>query len=219
MSARLWKTNAPALIQEFAESRRLVAEDVARLLSFARRLEIDPFAIAAARDHSLAPLALADVCIQSVGSAGPANDNPRPGRLMDVSAPPIDRVVAGGTVVSGAGTQPADVLIAGEKIAAIAAPGAVPLPSSVERIDASGKWVLPGMVDVHVHLREPGYVHKEDIGTCTAAAAAGGVTTVFGMPNLNPGHQDPPDPRGALRPLRRQEHRRLEPQPGAQRAG
>ena len=52
MSARLWKTNAPALIQEFAESRRLVAEDVVRLLSFARRLEIDPFDIAAARDHS-----------------------------------------------------------------------------------------------------------------------------------------------------------------------
>ena len=105
---------------------------------------------------------------------------------MAVSAPPIDRVVAGGTVVSGAGTQPADVLIADEKIAAIAAPGAVPLPEGVERIDASGKWVLPGMVDVHVHLREPGYVHKEDISTCTAAAAAGGVTTVFGMPNLNP---------------------------------
>ena len=105
---------------------------------------------------------------------------------MAVSAPVVDRVVTGGTVVSGAGAEPADVLIAGEQIAAIAAPGAIPLPESVERIDATGKWVLPGMVDVHVHLREPGYVHKEDISTCTAAAAAGGVTTVFGMPNLNP---------------------------------
>ena len=105
---------------------------------------------------------------------------------MPSSAPLIDRVVANGTVVSGAGTEHADVLIAGEKIAAIAAPGAIPLPDTVERIDATGKWVLPGMVDVHVHLREPGYVHKEDISTCTAAAAAGGVTTVFGMPNLNP---------------------------------
>ena len=105
---------------------------------------------------------------------------------MPSSAPLIDRVVANGTVVSGAGTEHGDVLIAGEKIAAIAAPGAIPLPDTVERIDATGKWVLPGMVDVHVHLREPGYVHKEDISTCTAAAAAGGVTTVFGMPNLNP---------------------------------
>ena len=98
----------------------------------------------------------------------------------------VDRVIAGGTVITGAGTAEADVLIAGEKIAAVAAPGVLELPESVERIDARGKWVLPGMVDVHVHLREPGYVHKEDISTCTAAAAAGGVTTVFGMPNLNP---------------------------------
>lgn len=98
----------------------------------------------------------------------------------------VDRVIAGGTVITGAGTAEADVLIAGEKIAAVAAPGVLELPESVEVIDARGKWVLPGMVDVHVHLREPGYVHKEDISTCTAAAAAGGVTTVFGMPNLNP---------------------------------
>ena len=98
----------------------------------------------------------------------------------------VDRVIAGGTVITGAGAAEADVLIAGEKIAAVAAPGVLELPESVEVIDARGKWVLPGMVDVHVHLREPGYVHKEDISTCTAAAAAGGVTTVFGMPNLNP---------------------------------
>ena len=56
----------------------------------------------------------------------------------------------------------------------------------METIDATGMYVLPGMIDVHVHLREPGYTHKEDITTGTAAAAAGGVTTVFGMPNLKP---------------------------------
>ena len=98
----------------------------------------------------------------------------------------IDRVIENGDLVAGIGVVKADLLIAGEKIAAIAAPGSVPLHESVERIDATGKWVLPGMIDVHVHLREPGYVHKEDISTCTQAAAAGGVTTVFGMPNLNP---------------------------------
>ena len=100
--------------------------------------------------------------------------------------PRIDRVIENGEIVTGSGVAPGDLLIAGEKIAAVSAPGAVPLHESVERIDATGKWVLPGMVDVHVHLREPGYVHKEDITTCTQAAAAGGVTTVFGMPNLNP---------------------------------
>ena len=105
---------------------------------------------------------------------------------MASDAARIDRVIENGEVVSGAGLLQADLLIAGEKIAAIAAPGSVPLHESVERIDATGKWVLPGMIDVHVHLREPGYVHKEDISTCTQAAAAGGVTTVFGMPNLNP---------------------------------
>lgn len=98
----------------------------------------------------------------------------------------IDRVIENGDLVAGTGVVKADLLIAGEKIAAVAAPGSVPLHESVERIDATGKWVLPGMIDVHVHLREPGYVHKEDISTCTQAAAAGGVTTVFGMPNLNP---------------------------------
>ena len=105
---------------------------------------------------------------------------------MASDAARIDRVIENGEVVSGAGLLQADLLIAGEKIVAIAAPGSVPLHESVERIDATGKWVLPGMIDVHVHLREPGYVHKEDISTCTQAAAAGGVTTVFGMPNLNP---------------------------------
>jgi len=100
--------------------------------------------------------------------------------------PRIDRVIENGEIVTGSGVARGDLLIAGEKIAAVSAPGAIPLHESVERIDATGKWVLPGMVDVHVHLREPGYVHKEDISTCTQAAAAGGVTTVFGMPNLNP---------------------------------
>lgn len=98
----------------------------------------------------------------------------------------LTRIISGGTVITGSGEEAADVLLAGERIAAIATHGAIAVDDSVERIDASGQWVLPGMIDVHVHLREPGYVHKEDVTTCTQAAAAGGVTTVFGMPNLNP---------------------------------
>ncbi|HLT58998.1 MAG TPA: allantoinase AllB [Limnochordales bacterium] len=53
-------------------------------------------------------------------------------------------------------------------------------------IDATGLYVLPGLVDVHVHFREPGLTHKEDFLSGTAAAACGGVTTVLDMPNTKP---------------------------------
>ena len=57
---------------------------------------------------------------------------------------------------------------------------------AAETIDASGLVVAPGLVDVHVHLREPGQTYKETIATGTAAAAAGGFTTVVAMPNTVP---------------------------------
>lgn len=53
-------------------------------------------------------------------------------------------------------------------------------------IDAKGKWVIPGLIDLHVHLRDPGYEHKETIATGTRAGAMGGFTTVCAMPNTNP---------------------------------
>lgn len=53
-------------------------------------------------------------------------------------------------------------------------------------IDASGFFVMPGLIDLHVHLREPGYEHKETIKTGTLAAARGGFTTICSMPNTNP---------------------------------
>lgn len=53
-------------------------------------------------------------------------------------------------------------------------------------MDVAGKWLLPGGIDVHVHSRDPGFPDKEDFGTLTAAAAAGGVTTVIDMPNTVP---------------------------------
>ena len=59
-------------------------------------------------------------------------------------------------------------------------------PCKGEKIDASGKIILPGLIDIHVHLREPGLEGKEDISTGTKAAAAGGVTTIFEMPNTSP---------------------------------
>ena len=55
-----------------------------------------------------------------------------------------------------------------------------------EIIDATGKWVVPGLIDLHVHFRAPGYEHKEDIESGAKAAAKGGFTTVCCMPNTNP---------------------------------
>lgn len=95
-----------------------------------------------------------------------------------------DLVISGGTVVSGEASVAADVAIAGERIVAVGRPEA--MPPARERLEARGLLVLPGAIDVHVHFREPGYTHKEDWATGSAAAAMGGVTTVFEMPNTNP---------------------------------
>jgi dihydroorotase len=65
-------------------------------------------------------------------------------------------------------------------------PGGFPGVEAKETIDAAGMIVAPGLVDVHVHLREPGQTYKESIATGTAAAAAGGFTTVVAMPNTVP---------------------------------
>lgn len=56
----------------------------------------------------------------------------------------------------------------------------------VRVVDCTGKWILPGMVDIHTHMREPGFEYKEDIRSGTKAAAIGGFTTICAMPNTNP---------------------------------
>ena len=61
-----------------------------------------------------------------------------------------------------------------------------PVPGGAREIDASGCWVVPGLIDMHVHLREPGEEYKEDIASGTRAAAAGGFTAVACMPNTRP---------------------------------
>ncbi len=95
-----------------------------------------------------------------------------------------DIIIRGGTVITAADRFAADVAIADERITAIVAPG-TPLQATRE-IDARGKHVIPGAIDVHSHHREPGFTHKEDIVTATSACAAGGVTTSFAMPNVQP---------------------------------
>ncbi len=59
-------------------------------------------------------------------------------------------------------------------------------PRDVRVVDARGKWVLPGLIDLHVHLREPGHEYKETVETGARAAVAGGFTAVCAMPNTNP---------------------------------
>jgi dihydroorotase len=94
--------------------------------------------------------------------------------------------IAGGSVVTATGTERVDVLIDERgTIAGLVAPTELNEIGG-DVVDASGKLIVPGMVDVHVHTRDPGYTHKEDITTTTMQAAAGGVTTIFGMPNLDP---------------------------------
>jgi dihydroorotase len=97
---------------------------------------------------------------------------------------PFDLAITGGTIVTPEGRFAGDIGITGETIAAISAPGR--LGPARETLDATGLHVLPGAIDVHVHFREPGMEHKEDWDTGTAAAAMGGVTTVFEMPNTSP---------------------------------
>jgi len=82
--------------------------------------------------------------------------------------------------------EPRDLLVRDGRIAAIETPGAIGSLRDAEILDATGCVVAPGFIDVHVHLREPGQTHKETIATGTAAAAAGGFTTVVAMPNTTP---------------------------------
>jgi dihydropyrimidinase len=91
-----------------------------------------------------------------------------------------DLIIANGTVVSAEGTQRADVAVSGERIAAIA-PALAAGATGTKILDAAGKYVIPGGVDVHVHLELPfcGTVSSDDWLTGTRAAARGGVTTVI----------------------------------------
>jgi dihydroorotase len=95
-------------------------------------------------------------------------------------------LLKGGRVVDPANRLDAsmDVLISHGKISAVGKN--LPAPADAKHFDARGKVVCPGLIDLHVHLREPGQTAKEDLATGTAAAARGGFTSVVCMPNTSP---------------------------------
>ncbi len=106
-----------------------------------------------------------------------------------------DLLIRGGRVIDPANGIDGlrDVLVSGGRIAAVAAPGKSGFrPGGIATVfDATGLCVAPGFIDMHVHLREPGQSYKESIATGTAAAAAGGFTSVCTMPNTIPVNDSP----------------------------
>jgi dihydroorotase len=95
-----------------------------------------------------------------------------------------------------------DLLLKDGRVAEIAAPGKLKSANGTEVLDATGLTLAPGLIDIHVHLREPGQGYKETIATGTAAAAAGGFTAVAAMPNTTPVNDSPEITRWMLAPER-----------------
>jgi dihydroorotase len=102
-------------------------------------------------------------------------------------AKPASLLIKGGRVVDPANKvdAPMDVLLRDSRVAEVAPPNKI-RGSAEEKFDARGLIVAPGLIDLHVHLREPGQSYKETIASGTAAAAAGGFTSVCCMPNTSP---------------------------------
>jgi dihydroorotase len=95
-----------------------------------------------------------------------------------------DLIVRGGLVATPGGNLELDIAVADGRIADL---GRFEPGQGATTFEAGGLHVLPGVIDTQVHFREPGMEHKEDLATGTAAAALGGVTAVFEMPNTKPG--------------------------------
>ena len=108
-------------------------------------------------------------------------------RMANDKSKPRSLLIKGGHVIDPAAkiNAPMDILLRDGRVAEVALPNKV-RGGADEKFDARGLIVAPGFIDLHVHLREPGQSYKETIATGTAAAAAGGFTSVCTMPNTAP---------------------------------
>jgi dihydroorotase (multifunctional complex type) len=96
----------------------------------------------------------------------------------------VDLIITGGRLVSPEAIVEGDIAVEAGRIVAMGPAGS--MPPARETIDATGLYAIPGAIDVHVHFREPGFSSKETWTSGSRAAAVGGVTTVFDMPNTRP---------------------------------
>jgi dihydroorotase (multifunctional complex type) len=96
----------------------------------------------------------------------------------------VDLAIRGGTLVTPEGKRPGTLLVRDDLIAGIAAPADV--VDAGETLDATGKHILPGLIDIHCHIRAPAYPQRGTVSSETRACAAGGITTVFEMPITDP---------------------------------
>src|SRR6201984_453782 len=106
---------------------------------------------------------------------------------MAEKSKPTSLLIKGGHVIDPAARidAPMDIMLRDGRVAEVAPPNKI-RGGAEEKFDARGLIVTPGFIDLHVHLREPGQAYKETIATGTAAAAAGGFTSVCCMPNTQP---------------------------------
>ncbi len=95
-------------------------------------------------------------------------------------------IIRNALLINEESRSPADVTVEGGTITRIHPVGMAKAGGGTVTIDATGLWLLPGVIDDHVHFREPGLTHKGDIASESAAAAAGGVTSFMEMPNTSP---------------------------------
>ena len=115
-------------------------------------------------------------------------------------------VYTGARIFRGGRFEEGDLAVEGSRIA----PAGERRPDD-RTVDLTGLVVVPGLVDVHVHLREPGFPQKETVATGTAAAARGGYTTVCSMPNLNPAPDTPETLERQMEIIRRDAAVRVKP--------
>lgn len=95
-------------------------------------------------------------------------------------------LICNAMIVNQGESRVGSLLVSGDRIEAVAYGAEIPCEGDCQVVDAKGRYILPGVIDDHVHFREPGMTQKADMHTESMAAAAGGVTSVLDMPNVVP---------------------------------